>query len=678
MVAEKWRIGEGDPLVMGATPVPGGVNYTVRVPSGAAAELVLVDAEGRELFCVDLTSARRFGESTSVRVLGKGVRRCGYFYRIGGRVRRDPYAKRIVGNICYVEETFDKGGQPLAQTLEELSIYRLHVRGFTRDPKSGVREKGTFRGLMRKIPYIRNLGFTAVELLPAYEWDDALREPPLLPNGLLPCPPVREERRNFWGYAKKNYYLAPKQDFVYGKNAVQEVHALVKALHEAGIACIMEFYAPKDVDPAAFLAGLRHWRLFYHVDGFHVVGEGVPGALVLSDPVLADAKLFLEGLSLTEDYPGRRLAAYGTDWMYAMRSYLKSDRGRFHDAMHCLVANGCHVGTVNFMATTEGFTLRDLVSYNEPHNEANGAYKFDGTPFNASWNCGAEGETVDRDVLDLRRRQVKNALSYVFLSQGIPLLCAGDEFGNSQKGNNHAFLMDNPIGWVNWGEAKKNEALTEFVRSLLALRREHPVLHLPRVLRAADYRGYGLPDVSFHSNHVWYVPYDPECRSVGMLLSGAYAERSDGERDEDVFIALNAYWEKHTFEIPEPSLGREWVRVMDTSPEAEGLFACDSDGAMTDQRHLQVPARSVAVLVTRLCSKEKLELRKKALANRQAAERRRVLARIAEGRREADREGGKAHGGENNDGDGGAVGLCRPDGCGRLPHGGGSGQALRG
>ena len=632
----RWRIEDGNPLVLGAVPVPGGVNFSARIPKHTKAELVLVE-KGREVLRVDLSGKKRVGESVALRVLGQGVRRLGYYYCMDGEMTPDPYAKRVEEKTCYVEDTFDEKDQPLAQPLEDMIIYRLHVRGFTKDPKSGVREKGTFRGLMRKIPYIKSLGFTAVELMPAYEWDAALREPPLLPNGHFPHPPLREGRRNYWGYAKKNYYLAPKQEFAYSANAVAEVKGLIRALHQAGLACVMEFYAPEGTDPGLFLAGLRHWRLYYHVDGFHLSGEGVPRDLVLFDPVLTDAKLFLEDISLDAWRPERTLARYSTDWMYAMRSFLKSDEGKFYDAMHGLVANGAWVSQVNFMATTEGFTLRDLVTYTKKHNEANGENNFDGLEENVSWNCGREGETKEPEVLALRRHQVKNALAYVFLAQGIPLLNAGDELGNSQQGNNFAYAMDNPIGWVNWDEAKKHTELTEYVRWLIAFRKEHPVLHAEKPLRSADYLGCGLPDLSFHSNHVWYVPFDPTCRSVGMLLAGSYARKEDGSRDEDIFVALNAHWESHLFEIPEPELEREWVRVLDTAPEdADGIYEIDEDGAMTDQRHAPVPARSVTVLVTRLCTQDKIRKKREAIEARQEAERRRVQERIEQGRREAE------------------------------------------
>ena len=631
----RWKIEDGNPLVMGAVPVPGGVNFSARVPKDTKAELVFLDGKGGEVLRVDLTGRKRVGECVALRVLGQGVRRCGYYYSMNGEITPDFYAKRIEGRTCYVEETFDGKDQPLTQNLEDMIIYRLHVRGFTKDPKSGVREKGTFRGLVRKIPYIKNLGFTAVELLPAYEWDEALREPPLLPNGHIPHPPLREGRRNYWGYAKKNYYLAPKQEFSYTSNAVAEVKGMVRELHKAGLACIMEFYAPKGTDPAQYLAGLRHWRLFYHVDGFHLSGEGVPRDLVLADPILTDAKLFLERVDLNSWRPERTLANYSTDWMYSMRSFLKSDEGKFNEVMQGLTANGSWASQVNYMTTTEGFTLRDLVSYTKKHNEANGDNNFDGQEENVSWNCGAEGETKDPEVLALRKHQMKNALAYVFLSQGVPLLCAGDEFGNSQQGNNFAYAQDSPIGWVNWGEAKSHTELTEYVRWLAAFRKEHPVLHSDKPLRSADYLGCGFPDLSFHSNHVWYVPFDPGCRSVGMLLSGSYAVKRDGSRDDDIFVALNAHWEGHLFEIPEPSLDREWVRVLDTAPElAEGTYETDEDGAMADQRHAPVPARSVTVLATRLCTEEKIRKKRQAIEARQEAERRRVRERIEQGRRE--------------------------------------------
>ena len=570
-----YVVEQGDPRIMGAEYVAGGVNFSVTVPDDKEAWLILTDPSGeRTVQEIPLPVDCRIGEVASVKI--KTSRRIneGYYFRIGGEQVPDPYAKRIRNNISYTDnERFSWGDEKMPEIpMAELMIYKLHVRGFTMDPSSGVRNKGTFRGLIQKIPYIAGMGFNAVELMPAYEWDDSLR---VRQAGIdfSEGEETGRVKKNYWGYAEKNFYFAPKQSFSFSEDSVAEMKKMIKALHAAGIECIMEFYIPEKADMMLVMKALRYWKIAYHIDGFHFVGTGVRPELIAKDPILARTKLFFEYVDGSTVY-GKRvpkvraLASYNGGFQTDARRFLKGDEGMIGSFRSILTRNDGSVGCVNYIANVNGFTLADLVMYNEKHNDANGENNYDGSSENFSWNCGTEGETRKKGIINLRKKQIRNALSYVFLAQGIPLLYAGDEIGNSQGGNNNAYASDDPTGWVNWSGMRKNRDLRAFVEELIRFRKSHPILRNRFPYRGMDYKNTGCPDISFHDTRAWYTEQDPKVRSVAVMYNPQYAEVSGGE-NEYLYIAYNAFWEPHTFALPVLPDGKRWQKTLETARDEE-------------------------------------------------------------------------------------------------------------
>ena len=361
------------------------------------------------------------------------------------------------------------------------------------------------------IPYWKELGVNTLELMPAYEFPEV---PSVKQEGEKEYITDRKEndRVNYWGYAS-GYYLSPKRAYCAEDNVQNEVRDFVKALHKAGMECIMEFYFPGETNPFAALRALQFWKTYYHIDGFHIQGEGVPAELILRDGILSDTKIMMPGYDFSGFYGGKEpkrrvLAEYNRSFLEDMRRFLKSDEGMAEGASWHVRRNSNYNGVVNFMTCQDGFTLYDLVSYNYKHNEENGENNEDGSSYNYSWNCGIEGNTRKLAVRQMRERQMRNAFLMMTLSQGVPMIYAGDETGNSQEGNNNAWCQDNPVGWTDWKGLKRNDSLFQFVKNALAFRAAHPILHMPKELKGIDYLAKGFPDISFHGERAWYVSYE--------------------------------------------------------------------------------------------------------------------------------------------------------------------------
>ena len=583
-----FKTGTGNPTKLGTYATGNSVNFAVVVPGDREAKLVITDPKGEKaIFTIDLPVEERIGDVSCVSISAGSSKLTGYYYEIDGEKYTDPYARRIVNGVCFVDyNRFNwEDDRAPGYKLSDLIIYKLHVRGFTKDPKSGVRDKGTFRGLMQKIPYIKEMGFNAVELMPAYEWSESLKSPaeekkPVREASLSMLRghvDIREalranaaetsdipQKKNYWGYSGRNYYFAPKQLFSASDDSITEFRNLVKAFHREGIECIMEFYVAPGTSVTYVLEALRNWKLAYHVDGFHIIGMGVHKESVLEDPILAHTKIFMDYMDDGQKscLTRRTAAIYNNSFQISARSFLKGDENAVGSFMWSVRTNPDRYGVVNYVANVDGFTLYDAVTYSEKHNEANGENNYDGSSENYSWNCGIEGPTKRKSTVLLRKKQIKNALSYCLLSQGIPLIYAGDEFGNSQDGNNNAYCCDDPMGWVNWDKTGRFRDVTDFAKQLIAFRREHPILHPETGLRGTDYRNLGYPDISFHDSKAWYFIEDPKARSLGVMLNGAYA----GEEKFYVYIGFNAYWEPHTFALPSLPVGMKWGRSLESAP----------------------------------------------------------------------------------------------------------------
>ncbi len=321
---------------------------------------------------------------------------------------------------------------------------------------------------------------------------------------------------------------------------------------------------------------LRHWVMAYHVDGFHVNEEIVPMDCIIHDPVLSGVKLICRGFDTQRIFGGGvpdtfRLGCANDEFMNTARSFLKGDEDCIRRFVHCNTQSDIGQAFIHYMTGNNGFTLADLVAYDKKHNEINGENNRDGTDYNYSWNCGVEGPTRRKKVMALRRQQMKNAALMLILQPGVPMIYAGDEFGNSQQGNNNAWCQDNDISWLNWNDLKKNQWFFDFVRELIALRQAHPVLHPAKGFRMMDYLNCGSPDFSLHGESPWYPDYMPACRSIGFMYCGRYAS-VEGTCDHSFYFAYNMHWEPQKMALPSAGKGRRWLLLADTADGETGIY----------------------------------------------------------------------------------------------------------
>ena len=491
---------------------------------------------------------------------------------------------------------------PYADTI----IYRLHVRGFTQHPSSFVknkRNKGTFAGLIQMIPYLKDLGITAVELMPITEFDEVIKE-----TVSAAVPGAKAERKatgklNFWGYGP-SYLYAPKASYGTGAMPVEmELKIMIKEFHSAGIEVIPEMYFTGDEAPSEVLNVLRYWVQEYHVDGFKLSGQ-VPLDLVAIDPFLSNKKLFASdwqaaGKREKKAVSGaqkngpvtvreKNLGEYNEKFQEIMRKVLRGDQSMVSSLMEWTGKNPADFGQINYMANTSGFTMMDMVSYEMKHNENNGEDNLDGTDANYTDNCGAEGPTEDAKIQRLREQQIRNAFMLLMMSQGTPLILAGDEFGNSQNGNNNAYCQDNEIGWVDWNALHDNFLQFSFVRDLIKFRNYHKVFHKDFEAKHADYKSLGNPDVSYHGQNAWKVDKEYFRKQLGIMYCGAYDTKTDGTPDETFYVAYNMHWGTHKLGLPRLPKGMVWKIAMDTS----GGYAM-----VKDKLYVQIPPHTVALLV---------------------------------------------------------------------------------
>lgn len=517
-----------------------------------------------------------------------------YCYKTNGEKMLDPYAIQLTGREqfgeskankevhCLITENIRHISEPLSVPFHELILYRLHVRGFTKHSSSKVKNPGTFKGIEEKIPYMKQLGINGVVLLPCYEFDERMDEEELgkyRSNFLDYTKPITQKQDeeqewpkiNFWGYTKRANYFAPKAS--YAANPLQpitEMKQMVKKLHDNGIAVFMEMFFSEGTNQTLILECLRYWVRMFAIDGFKINTEVVNGTLIAQDPYLSRTKFLATYWNTGEFYhqyekiDEKILAEYNDGFMVDCRRFLKSDEGQVNNFVNRMRKNPSQQTVVNYITNTNGFTLMDLVSYDIKHNEENGEQGMDGTEYNYSWNCGWEGPTRKKQIAQLRLRQIKNALSFLLLSQGVPMLLAGDEFGNTQKGNNNAYCQDNEIGWVTWNKQVMNQRILAFCKKLIALRKAHPVFSPKEELRGMDYIACGSPDISFHGTKPWYPDLSNYSRVIGIMLCGKYAPLTIRKSDKSFYMAFNMHWEAHRFELPVLPKGKKWKVIIDT------------------------------------------------------------------------------------------------------------------
>lgn len=549
-----------------------------------------------------------------------------YNFMIDGKIVTDPNARVITGREKWADrkragkpvrgrilsEEFDweddvNPETPYAETI----LYKLHVRGFTAHASSGVSARGTYAGVVEKIPYLKDLGITAVELMPVTEFDEIMMS--ASGSGFHDAKPEPTGYLNYWGYGPSYLYAVKSAYASHGEMSAEcEFKTLVKELHKAGIECIPEIYFTGKELPGEILSVLRYWAEEYHVDGFHL--SGFPDlSLAAEDPFLRRTKLFAENWNEVmnrrpkQGYitPGdgvvsveeKNLAEYNMQFMEDMRRFLKGDEGILSAFEFRNRRNPAEYAVINYMANTNGFTLMDAVSYDRKHNEKNGEENRDGSDYNYSWNCGAEGPTRKKKIVELRKQLLKNAYLLLFLSQGVPLLMAGDEFGNSQDGNNNAYCQDNAVSWLNWKLLETHKDQVDFVKRLIAFRKAHKMFHMDREPRIMDYKSCGRPDVSYHGENAWKPEFENFRRQFGILYWGAYAKRSDGSDDANFYVAYNMHWEPHMFGLPHLPKGARWRVICSTAdPDVEDIPADGTGETLKNQMMLAVPPRGIMIL----------------------------------------------------------------------------------
>ena len=549
-----------------------------------------------------------------------------YNFMRDGKIVTDPNARVITGREKWADrkragkpvrgrilsEEFDweddvNPETPYAETI----LYKLHVRGFTAHASSGVSARGTYAGVVEKIPYLKDLGITAVELMPVTEFDEIMMS--ASGSGFHDAKPEPTGYLNYWGYGPSYLYAVKSAYASHGEMSAEcEFKTLVKELHKAGIECIPEIYFTGKEFPGEILSVLRYWAEEYHVDGFHL--SGFPDlSLAAEDPFLRRTKLFAENWNEVmnrrpkQGYitPGdgvvsveeKNLAEYNMQFMEDMRRFLKGDEGILSAFEFRNRRNPAEYAVINYMANTNGFTLMDAVSYDRKHNEKNGEENRDGSDYNYSWNCGAEGPTRKKKIVELRKQLLKNAYLLLFLSQGVPLLMAGDEFGNSQDGNNNAYCQDNAVSWLNWKLLETHKDQVDFVKRLIAFRKAHKMFHMDREPRIMDYKSCGRPDVSYHGENAWKPEFENFRRQFGILYWGAYAKRSDGSDDANFYVAYNMHWEPHMFGLPHLPKGARWRVICSTAdPDVEDIPADGTGETLKNQMMLAVPPRGIMIL----------------------------------------------------------------------------------
>lgn len=586
--------------------------------------VILYDRKHRDGIRIPFPEKSSVGAVHAMLLRGYHDRACSYLFYCGGRVWQDPYCRRLADPYRYglkrkdlprcmaQDAAYDwEGDETLCYPYEDTILYALHVRGFTKHRTSGVQHKGTFLGLTEKIPYLKELGITSLLLMPAYEFDEIM-------DTEIPAPTMeqaasriqsaaaageeggRSYRVNYWGYQKGLYY-APKSGYAAGKDAAAEFRDMVKKLHKNGIEVLMQFYFPPEVTRAEMLDVIRYWVLEYHIDGFHVMGVDLAIDVFTKEPLLCGTKILTSQHYEPDhgDYMAktRRLGWLSEGFLYDMRKALKGDDSMVGQILFHARNGRPETGIVNYIAKWDDMRLADIVSFDRKHNEANGEDNHDGTDYNCSWNCGVEGKSRRKSIQELRLRQMKNALSLVFLSQGTPLLYSGDEFGNTQEGNNNPYCQDNAVAWIKWNRTESGSELLRYTKLLIELRKAHPILHSVTPLRGMDYLSCGYPDISYHGKDAWRPDTGQASRSVGIMYCGQYG----GSDDTFLYIGINLHWNAYYFGLPQLPKGMKWtLYATSDSPDASAAGIKEGVGEQGEAiPGITVPPRTIAVYIAK-------------------------------------------------------------------------------
>lgn len=556
---------------------------------------------GRKLGTYPMFSMKEdgFQDIFSVCLSGEGLTEAlngaSYEFIVDGRVCQDPYAKEVEGRSRFGKkqgkvrgkftfQNFDWKGEKWERLpMDQMVMYQCHVRGFTKHSSSGVGAPGTFQGMQEKIPYLKELGVNTLFLLPVYDFDERMGRQEKDP----------EKKLNYWGYGGQAFYFAPKAGYAVA-NPSEEFQKLVYELHKNGMNLILDMYFV-DVVPEFIMQCLRYYAIHYHIDGFRVNQGCMDIGWLKKDPILSHVKLIGGSWEDQPEDRGREICFEMNDgFLVDARRFLKSDEGQTQTFYQRFKEQRNGVGQIHYITHNDGFTLRDLISYDVKHNEVNGEKNQDGTEFNYSWNCGFEGPTRRKAVLRTRKIQERNAFVMLLLGAAVPMILGGDEFGNSQRGNNNAYCLDNTTTWLDWGLLEKNRDTYEFVKRLLQFRQTYPLYHRKERWTAMDTKGLGAPDVSCHGREPWVADFSYYSRDLGILFYGKYFDSNS------LYFAFNFHWDSHEFFLPHVEESNDWRICVDTAGES---------GQVVKERYTLAP-RSIVVF-EKLCSRPGQTGRKK-------------------------------------------------------------------
>jgi len=574
-----------NPYPLGAHAEAGGIRFSYATKAASCGVVLYHKKTGRQLRKEAFSAEERIGNVYCKYIEGLRADQISYQFYEEERRFPDPFGRSFESRSGYGKlkcacdlktliptGDFDWEGDKRPRLGYSESVgYCMHVRGFTAHSSSKVACRGTYRGIIEKIPYLKETGITTIELQPGYEFIEL--EPETDP-AVNYCHQLqeREPKLNYWGY-KKGYYYAPKADYAAGEDAVTEFKELVKALHRNGMELVMQFYFPKEVRAASIPEILRFWVLEYHVDGFHLMGVDLQPEAAASDPLLADTKLWYYNFNTDAVYDRNEtpqppnLACCQDDYLYTVRRFLKGDENMLENLLYQMRHIPYKMGRVHYITSYCGFTMMDMVSYDYKHNEANGEENRDGNNHNCSWNCGEEGNSRKRKIQELRQRQIRNAYTILLCTQSMPMIFMGDEFGNSQRGNNNPYCQDNVTTWLDWRDLQKHSELYDYWKRMVRFRKDHPVLRGEQEVKLMDYLSCGYPDLSYHGKNAWRAQTEGYNRYIGILYCGKYSLKPDGEEDDFLYLAMNMHWESHELALPRLPRGMRWERVFATGEE---------------------------------------------------------------------------------------------------------------
>lgn len=563
------KVVQGAPLPLGVSRQKEALNFAVEVKEGKQCTLLLYKCgENVPMEKIPMKEEAGTGTVRCVMLSDLPAQVCEYNYEIDGKIVTDPYAKGIAGRerwndqvdftphqvrgkIPQKEEYPWEDDCPLRIPEEDVIAYSLHVRGFTRHSSSKVKKKGTFCGVMEKLPYLKELGINQIQCMPVYEFEE------------------RGRKVNYWGYGE-GFFFAPKASYAADHDAQKELKELVKTCHREGIEVVLDFPFTAQTRFQIVEDCLRYYVMEYHIDGFLLNPYQVPVEFLRRDPVLSGTKLLIKDESFQN----------------TMRRFLKGDEGMIASVAEQFRRKTSVSGSCNYITNHTGFTLEDLVSYDAKHNEANGEQNQDGPDYNYSWNCGVEGKTRKKQIVKLRQGQKRNAMFLLMTAQGTPCLLAGDEFGNSQGGNNNVYCQDNETGWVDWSRLEREKSFFHYVKELIAFRKKHGILHQKEALTGTDRSGSGIPDISYHGEAAWQIQQEASSRQLGILYSGS------PKKESNCFLVYNMHWIAHSFALPALPKDQAWYQVMSTE---EGFY--EQPLLIEGKRSIILEGRSVAAFV---------------------------------------------------------------------------------